>query len=240
MSLPRSALLAVWLNAVLRGSVGPDDFAAAVRGDDPQHLVVDWPGQASLLLEQLPAAVQRASGTHATLALPIAGDLLGLRGPSAFNTSALDVAEAVVLNGTGLGLVPVLDARTVLWQVGPAEPAPALDRAEEGRQLRRALVTTTGELARLDVAAWQPEIPDLLMNVRHRPDLALPPGVGPRSAEDLERAALCLDIVALALRDDGGATSAYEMAERRRCLTELDRAARRVAVAVCSDSLAAS
>ena len=239
MSLPRSALLALWLNGVLRGSVGPDDFAAAVRSGDPQHLVVDWPGGGTLGLEQLPAAVMRASGVSARLALPIAGDLLGLRGPSAFNTMAVDAGEAVVLNGTGLGLVPGVDARTVLWQVGPAEPAPPLDHAEEGRQLRQALVTTTADLARLDVASWEPEIPDLLMNVRHRPDLVLPPGIGPRAAEDLERAALCLDIVDLALRDDGGATSTYEMGERRRCLTELDRAARRVAVAVCSDSLAA-
>jgi hypothetical protein len=240
VSLPRSALLAVWLNAVLRGAVGPDDFAAAVRGEDPQHLVVDWPTGDSLTLEQLPAAVLRAAGTAASLALPIAGDLLGLRGPSAFNTSALDVGEAVVLPGTGLGLVPGLDARTVLWQVGPADAAPPLDGAEEGRQLRQALVATTAELTRLDVASWEPEIPDLLMNVRHRPDLPLPPGTTPRAAEDLERAALCLDIVDLALRAEGGARSAYEMGERRRCLAELDRAARRVAVAVCSDSLAGS
>jgi hypothetical protein len=239
VSLPRSALLAVWLNAVLRGSVGPDDFAAAVRGDDPQHLVVDWPPGGSITLDQLPAAVQRSSGTGACLALPIAGDLLGLRGPSAFNTLALDAGEAVVLNGTGLGLVPGIDARTVVWQVGPAESAAPLDRAEEGRQLRQALVTTTAELARLDVASWQPEIPDLLMNVRHRAHLPLPPGIDPRAVEDLDRAAQRLDVVELALRDDGGATSAYEMAERRRCLTELDRAARRVAVAVCSDSLTA-
>jgi hypothetical protein len=233
-------LLTVWLNAVLRGSVGPDDFAAAVRGDDPQHLVVDWPGGSPIGLELLPAAVMRASGDGAALSLPVAGDLLGLRGPSAFNTAALDAGEAVVLNGTGFGLVPGVDARTVLWQVGPAEAAPPLDRAEEGRLLRQALVTTTAELTRLDVASWQPEIPDLLMNVRHRPDLSLPPGIGPRAAEDLERAALCLEIVELALRDDGGATSSYEMGERRRCLSELDRAARRVAVAVCSDSLGAS
>jgi hypothetical protein len=240
VSLPRSALLASWLNAVIRGAVGPDDFAAAVRADDPQHLVVDWPPGESLALEQLPAAVIRASGTSASLALPIAGDLLGLRGPSAFNTLALDAGEAVVLAGTGLGLVPGIDARTVLWQVGPAEAAPPLDGVEEGRQLRQALVTTTAELMRLDVASWEPEIPDLLMNVRHRPDLPLPPGTTPRAAEDLERAALCLDIVGLALAAEGGARSAYEMGERRRCLTELDRAARRVAVAVCSDSLAGS
>jgi hypothetical protein len=239
--LPRSALLAVWLNACLRGSVGPDDFADAVRDGDPQHLVVDWPlSGAALPLGQLPAAVLRASGTTAALALPIAGDLLGLRGPAAFNTAAVDAGEAVVLNGTGVGLVPSVDARTVLWQAGRAETAPVLDRAEEGRQLRQVLVSTTAELVRLDVASWQPEIPDLLLNVRQRPPLPLPAYLGSRAVDDLERAVLCLDIVDLALRDDGGAATSYEMAERRRCLTDLDRAARRVAVAVCSDSLAAS
>jgi hypothetical protein len=228
------------LNAALRGSVGPDDFADAVRGGDPQHLVVDWPPGTTIPLEQLPAMVMRANGTGVGVALPIAGDLLGLRGPAAFNTLAVDTGEAVLLHGTALGLVPAVDARTVLWQTAPAEQGPPLDGAEEGRQLRQVLVSTTTELTRLDVASWQPEIPDLLMNVRHRPDLPLPPGTGPRAAEDLERAVLCLEIVALALRDEGGAASAYEIDERRRCLTDLDRAARRVAVAVCSDSLTAS
>ena len=120
MSLPRSALLALWLNACLRGSVGPDDFAVAVRSDDPQHLVVDWTPGGTMALEQLPASVLRASGTSASLALPVAGDLLGLRGPASFNTEALDSGEAVVLNGTGRGLVPTVDARTVLWRAVPA------------------------------------------------------------------------------------------------------------------------
>jgi hypothetical protein len=239
--LPRSALLTVWLNACLRGTVGPDDFAEAVRDDDPQHLVVDWPvAGRTVPLEQLPAAFLRASGTTAAVALPVAGDLLGLRGPAAFNTVAVEAGEAVLLNGTGVGLVPELDARTVLWQARDAEPAPFLDRVEEGRQLRQALVATTAELMRLDVASWQPEIPDLLLTVRHRPPLPLPPDLGPRAVEDLERAVLCLDIVDLALRDEGGAASSYEIGERRRCLTDLDRAARRVAVAACSDSLPAS
>lgn len=240
MSLPRSALLAIWLNATLRGSVGPDDFATAVCAGDPQHLVVDWPGRSPLTLVELPATALRAGATGAVAALPVAGDPVGLRGPASFNAWALDAGEAVVIAGTGLGLVPGLDARTVLWQVGDAEVALPLDRAEEGRQLRQALVTTTAELARLDVASWRPEIPDLLMNVRRRPDLPLPPGIDPRAVEDLERAVLCLEIVDLALVDDGGAASAHEVGERRRCLTELDRAARRVTVAVCSDSLTAS
>lgn len=240
MPLPRSASLALWLNAALRGAVGPDDFAETVRGGDPQHLVVDLPQGTTAPLVELPARLSRSGCRGVTLALPIAGDLLGLHGPSAFNTSAVDAGEAVLLTGTGTGLVPALDARTVLWQAGPADAAPSLDPGEEGRQLRQALVRATAELVRLDVASWQPEIPDLLMNVRHRPELALPPDIGPWAAEDLERAVLCLEVVALALRDEGGAVSTYEMDERRRCLTDLDGAARRAVVAVCSDSLTAS
>jgi hypothetical protein len=227
VALPRSALLAVWLNACLRGSVGPDDVADAVRAADPQHLVVGWPGAGTLSLVELPSAVLRASGTAARVALPVSGDLLGLRGPADFT-------------GTGLGLVPELDARTVVWHAVAAGTPPVLDPREEGRQLRTVLVTTTTELVRLDVASWQPEIADLLLDVRHRPDLPVPADLAPRAAEDLERAVLCLEIVQLAGVGDGGAASSYEIGERRRCLTDLDRAARRVVVAVCSDSLTAS
>lgn len=230
----------MWLNAALRGDVAPDDFAAAVRAADPQHLVVGWPEDPAFSLDRLPAAARRAGVTGARTALPVPGDPVGLGGPADFNKRALDAGEAVVLAGTGLGLAPESDARTVLWRTGPAEDPALLDGAEEGRILRQVLSSTTTELVRLDVARWRPEIPDLLMNVRHRPDLPLPPGTPARSVENLERAVLCLDIVELALVDEGGSTSAYEMAERRRCLTDLDRAARRVVVAVCSDSLVAS
>jgi hypothetical protein len=240
VALPRSALLAVWLNACLRGSVGPDDFADAVRADDPQHLVVGWPDGAALGLVGLPGAILRASGTGATAALPVSGDLVGLGGPVAFNTSALDSGEAVLLTGAGLGLVPELDARTVLWHSAPASSAAILDPGEEGRQLRTTLARTTAELARLDVASWRPEIADLLLDVRHRPELTLPADLAPRAAEDLERAVLCLEVVELAASGDGGAASSYEISERRRCLADLDRAARRVVVAVCSDTLTAS
>ena len=74
----------------------------------------------------------------------------------------------------------------------------------------------TRRLVDLDVASWQPDIPDLLMNLRHRAPLPLPPGYDARRVETVERAVLCLDIVELARSEDGGAVSAYEM-EHRRC-----------------------
>ncbi|RNL65805.1 hypothetical protein EFK50_01810 [Nocardioides marmoriginsengisoli] len=238
MTLPRSALLSLWLNACLDGTVGVDDFAVEVRAEDPQHLVLGWPGtDGPVRLEQLPSLVT-GLGTSARLALPTAGDPLGLGGPPPFNAEAVEAGEAVLIGSQGL--IPVLDARTVLWRSTPATPAPLLDPAEEGRQLRQVLLHATNELVRLDVASWSPEIPDLLMNLRHRPGLAVPGRTPPQAIETLERATLCLEIVELARTDDGGAISAHEVGARARCLTDLDVAARRAIVAVCSASLLAS
>lgn len=239
-SLPRSAHLACWLNACLRGSAGVDDLAEAVRGDDPQHLVVGWPGREEpIALTQLPAAVRALDEPRVSLALPVPGDPLGLAGPAALNAEAAEAGEAVLVTGRSgsHGLVPVLDARTVLWTVQDGAAPPVLDPGEEGRTLRQVLLATTAELVRLDVASWNPEIPDLLLNLHRRPGLPLPPGTPPAEVETLERAALCLEIVDLARADDGGSVSAHEVAARARCLTDLDRAARRAVVAVCSASL---
>lgn len=242
MPLPRSALLALWLNGVVGGTVGPDDFAAAVRSDDPQHLVLGWPETPEpMTLEQLPAAVRRIGAVQATLSLPAPGSPFGLAGPASFNAAALDLGEAVVFLGPRpVGLLPEVDARTIVWMAVTAEPPALLDPYEEGRQLRQTLLTATSELVRLDVASWQPEIPDLLLNLSHRDPLRLPPGLPVRAIEAIERAELCLEIVTLARVDDGGAVTSHEALTRRSLLQDLDAAARRTLVAFCSANLITS
>lgn len=242
MVLPRSSLLTLWLNAALDGRVGPDDFAAAVRAGDPQHLLVDWPDEPEPRpLDALPGLVRRVGSSRASLALPVPGDPLGLAGPSAFNARAVELGEAVVLDGfASIGLLPTEDARTFLWCTVTAAPPLVLDAYEEGRQLRQTLLSATADLVRLDVASWQPEIPDLLLNLAHQPGLPLPPGLPPVAVEALERAVLCREIVRLARESHGGALTAHEAAERARCLTDLDVAARRAMVAFCSASLSVS
>lgn len=232
--LPRSAVLAPWLTACLRGRVSPDQLADAVTGADPRHLV---------LLEDRPVPIPELPGrlrgrvTAVRLALPAPGDPAGLAGPPPFNSAALASGEAVLLPGTGLGLVPRLDARTVLWEALPADPSAAVDPGEAATTLRQTLLAVTARLVELDVASWQPEIPDLLLNLRHRDGLPLPPDLPPRRVETVERAALCLEIVRLARADEGGAVSSYEMERRRDALADLDRAARRALVAACSEEL---
>jgi hypothetical protein len=226
--MPVSAVLATWLDAVRTGQAGPDDLADAVRGDDPRHLVVGLPERDAVELHELPAAL----AGPISLAMPAPGDPIGLGGPASFNFAAIDAGEAVLAGN--LGLVPQVDARTVLWQAFPAERAPWVDERETASELRVVLLDVTRRLVELDVAAWQPDIPDLLLNLRHRAPLPLPPGFDARRVETVERAVLCLDIIELARAEDGGAVTAYEMERRAAALNDLGRAARRALVGACT------
>lgn len=226
-ALPVSAVLATWLQAQRSGRVGAQDLASAVRGSDPRHLVM-WPDR----VEELWALPGLLPG-RISLALPGPGDPVGLAGPPEVNLAALEAGEAVLV-GTA-ALVPEQDARTLVWRVHEAKPAPWVDDRAAAAELRGTLAAVTRRLVELDVASWQPEIPDLLMNLRHRRPLPLPPGLEPRVVETVERAVLCLEIARLALSEEGGAVSAYEMSRRRAALTDLERAARHALVGACSE-----
>lgn len=233
--LPRAALFSIWVSAWLRGEVSADDLLARLDGghDEAVHVVVDLPEAASAepLLIAL-GALRRRGAIAARLALPAPGDPVGLGGPAAFNIAALDAREAVVVDGAGLGLVPVVVGRAVEWCcLAAASPTP-LDPSEAAAGLRRTLLEVTTMLTDLDVATWQPEIPDALMNLRHRPALALPPSYDERRRERLDQALLCLEIVVLARGASAGTLTADEAERRRRALDQLDRAARRGLVAL--------
>ncbi len=227
--LPASALLSTWLDAVRLGDAGPDDLEAAVRGQDPRHLVIGVPGHDVLELHQVPAAAGRTG---------LAGAPRPWRRRSAWvarpalNLAAIEAGEAVVAGP--VGLVPEVDARTVVWRAHPAERVPWTDERESASELRIALADVTRRLVDLDVASWQPEIPDLLMNLRHRPPLRLPPGLDPRRRRDDRASAAVPGDRRPGPSREGGAVSAYEMERRRDALTDLDRAARRALVGACS------
>ena len=169
-----------------------------------------------------------------SLALPAPGDPVGLGGPPSFNLAAMEAGEAVVAGA--VGLVPEVDARTVVWRAHPAEPVPWVDERETAAELRLVLAEVTRRLVDLDVASWQPEIPDLLLNLRHRAPLPLPPGYDARRVETMERAVLCLDIVELARAGEGGAVSAYEMEPAAGRPGRPRPRARRALVGACSSA----
>ena len=224
LALPHSAVLAWWLTAWLRGHE-QTDHVLDVLAADTQLLAG---GSALDLL-----TIARASGaSYAGLALPVDGDPLGLGGPREFNAAAMDVGQAVVAGS--LGLVPEEQGETVQWRPHDAAPRQLPDVGEADRTLRETLIGAAGDLADLEVARWRPEAADALMNLHHRPSVDAPLGIPPRCVDLAARGLQAWAIVDLALEDDGGALSSYEVEQRRGLLQPLGRAARRAIVAACS------
>jgi hypothetical protein len=235
--LPPSVRLAWWGTSWLRGHVVADHLIDAVLDQDATHLMVFPESEPEPLVTGLGRL--RAAGADALgVALPTEGDPVGLGGPSAFNAAALEAGEAVVAVDAAAfgvhGLVPARVGAAVTWRVMPAERRQLPDVGEADRALRAALPEAADALAALDVARWRPEVADRLMNLRHRPRLTPPPGVPPRCAELAARGLQALDIVELALEDDGGALTGHEAEARRAALVPLGRAGRRALVAAAS------
>ncbi|MBD8869426.1 hypothetical protein [Nocardioides donggukensis] len=229
-----SGRMAWWLSAWLAGEVPPDDLLSGVVGEDAAHDVAGLDGAGLTPLVLALGGLRSRGARSAGLALPVAGDPVGLGGPPAFNAAALEAGEAVVLAGADLGLVPTRAGAGVVWQLMPAARRPLADLGEADRGLRSALPTTATALAGLDVARWRPEVADELMNLRHRSGVAAPPGTPPLAVELADRAIQALAIVELALEDDGGAVTSHEIAAREAALRPLAGAGRRALVAACS------
>lgn len=236
LSLPTSARVACWLNAWLDSRESADATISGINGKGRLAEVL-WPESGSACAPALLLGEVRRRGVQrASCALPVPGDPLGLGGPAPFNAEALEVAEAVVLHGAGLGLVPTHDRVMTRWHVFEAHPPTYLaDVSEADRDLRTAMLTAAGALAELDVAAWGPEVADALLDLRQPAALDEPTpfasGRAARLAHDALRASA---IVSLARVDDGGAVSAMEAVQRAAALQPLDRAARSALVAATS------
>jgi hypothetical protein len=231
--LPVSARLAWWGTAWLRGHVVADLVVDAVLAGDATHVVAGLPGaEGSVSLVRALAGFRATGSEGIGIAVPVAGDPVGLGGPAAFNAAALDVGEATL--GGGIGLVPRRVGAAVEWSAYDAGPRQLADVGEADRTLRLALQQAATGLAELDVARWRPEAADALMNLHRRPLVAPPPGTPARCAELAARSLQALAIVDLALEDDGGALSAAQGTLRRESLQPLGAAARRGLVAACS------
>lgn len=205
----------------------------AVLADDATHVVAGLPGtDGPVSLSRALAELRLAGATGVGLAVPAAGDPVGLGGPAELNAAALEAGEAAV--SAGLGMVPRRVGAAVEWTAYDAAPRQLGDVGEADRSLRLALQRAAGELADLDVAHRRPEAADALMNLHHRPQLDPPPGTPGRCVELAGRALQALAIVEVALEDDGGALSATQADLRRGALQPLGAAARRGLVASCS------
>lgn len=226
--LPDACRVAWWTTSWLRGHVVADQALDALR-----DMGVDG-GWLDLLTE-----LRRSGTTGVGIALPVDGDPLGLGGPPAFNAAALEAGSALVAGEGRLGLLPDEVDGSTWWRRAEAAPRWVPDIGEADRGLRLAMTTTATALADLDVARWRPEVADELMELgrsgRGSPGaLATPAGIPPACAQLATAGARAARIVELALADDGGSVSAYEIGARREALRPLEQAARRALVAAGS------
>lgn len=234
-TLPAAARLAWWGTSWLRGHVVTDLVVDAVIEEDATHTVVGLPGAEGTETLVAGLARLRAAGASALgAAFPVEGDPAGLGGPRELNSDALDAGEAVVAVDARIGLVPHRTGAAVAWRAWPADRRQVGDVGEADRRLRETLLTAARALADLDVARWRPEVADRLMNLRHLDLPAAPPGVPARCVDLAARGLQAAGIVELALEDDGGAVTAYDLRGRREALRPLERAGRHALVAACS------
>jgi hypothetical protein len=228
---PISATLVAWGNAWLSGHVGLDEAADRVESaGGPQVVAGEADGDGEVPLRGFLADL-RVEGMRALrLALPVAGDPLGLTGPPAFNGLALEAGQAVVavLRDRCVGLVPARDDRGssyagVRWTTADASPAepdlPSLSEAE--RALTEAMRTATDTLASVDGPT--PVRPSL-----GTADDGLAPGYPARAHRV---AALSARLAAVLRAADESGLTAAQITARNEALRELDRAVRRARVA---------
>lgn len=233
-ALPHDAArMAWWLSAWLRGDASPDALSAGVLAGDAAYHVSGMDEEPVPFLLAI-GRLRAAGATSAGLALPVPGDPVGLGGPAPFNKAAIEVGEAVLLVGSGSGLVPHRAGAGIVWTLQTAAPRSLVDLGEADRELRRSLPLVATRLADLEVARWRPEVADALMDLRRATTYDAPPGTPSRAVELAGRAVQVLGIVDLALADEGGARTAAERAAREAALQPLAAAGRRALVAACS------
>lgn len=231
--LPPSLRLSWWGTGWLRGQVAPDDLLDAVVGDAVTHVVLGDRAQDGRVLSVLAAA--REQGVREVAAsFPAAGDPVGLRGPAAFTAAAIEAGEAVLLLGAELGLVPREVGHAVEWTIVPAARRPPPDLGDADRALRSTLLAAVQELTALDVARWNPEVADELMDLRSGVEVPAPRGTPQRAVEVAGRALHLQRVLDLALADDGAAVSAVQIAQRRAAMEPLRAGVRSALTAACS------
>ena len=247
-----SAALVAWGNAWLTGHVGLDEAVDVVERLDGPHVAAGIPDESGDMPLRGALATLRVAGLSALrLALPAPGDPLGLTGPPAFNTAAIEAEEAVLMTvgDQTFGLIPTEDRRGssyvgTRWTMHETRSAvadtPLLPEADH--RLTVAVREATESLMSVDgTMEWRPEIAEALGALReshhHEQVGGLAPGYPARAHRVAALAGRLAVVVDLARGTEGATLSAAQVRHRADALRDLDHAVRRAQVAACNSVL---
>jgi hypothetical protein len=232
-----------WANAWLLHLASLDEADLAANGTGTGHRISGVPGESAPVPWSITWGRLRSAGVDRyCLALPVAGDPLGLRGPAAFNATATATGVAVIATGDDVcfGLVPGADGGAVLgWQVtalpvlAPGVGLPQLNEVQG--EYDEVLRDAAADLVEMDLARAHPAAAsaadrcDKMLRAQ-----LLSPALSPRAARLLVGATRLNTLVSLAMSDDGAAVTAGEAQRRHEVLTRVERVTRRALVAAYS------
>ncbi|MEO6822555.1 MAG: hypothetical protein ABI468_08995 [Candidatus Nanopelagicales bacterium] len=232
-----------WANAWLFHLASLDEADLAANGAAAGHRIAGVPGEEAPVPWSITWGRLRSVGVDKfSLALPVAGDPLGLRGPPPFNATATAAGVAVIASGkdVSFGLVPDADSGGVLgWQVtrllAPVPGLGLLHLNEAQHDFDDVLRDAAADLAEMDLARVHPaaaaaaERCDRVLRAQ-----TLSPVLSAGAARLLASALRLNTLVSLAMSDDGAAVTAGEAQRRREVLTGVERVTRRAVVAAYS------
>lgn len=204
-------LLALW--ATCPSSRGLD----VLQGPDGAH-DVRLPSGTSLPLAELLPGLRPLRRAVALLPSPAA--------PVVASPTAMAAGQAVLLSSSNesLLLVPCPVGTSTTWLVEElVAPVPQLSAGQARRQVQAALNEAVDALVALDLARERPELADRLNDVVTAvlPPALVPPGLGARDRDLLERSLRLSALCELALQDDGAASTAAQASSRAQVLRPL-------------------
>jgi hypothetical protein len=211
---------AVWTTAWLSGRTSFDEVLDALLGDRV-HTVSGLPGtDAPVPLATALTTLRGLGERRFHLVLPVAGDVRGLPRVPGLAPLALEAGQAAI--GTRLALVPeALGTDAVTWTAFPLDGADPSPPPVEGtlRSVSGALDLAVGDAARtlagLDVARWNPEVPELLAGLSKATAPGLPHDHDPLALSVLGRAQRLAAVLDLAMADAPGAAVNHSRAAAR-------------------------
>ena len=233
--IPQAIVLATWLRAWLDQKASSDEVLAALEifgphrfttGDDEEGLFTGL------------NAIGVKPDVQLRAVLPAPGDPSGLPGPPVFNQAATEAGQALLIFGTGHGLIPHTDITTT-WIAQPIDDSnihtPDISPEQASSEVRAALLEATNSLADFTQSVSREEVAGELSALNRKLDRTrLPRSLDSSRQHTIRLAAQVYGICQIAEHFTSHQPTSSATVKQAALLAQLSRTARRALAASAS------